>query len=685
MPAPYPFGPILAADPSNTENVAKGGTILIYAPGDPSKTPLALTDLSFGMAVPNPLPVNANGFGPAFLADLDQVAWEGGGFTGTFESYGAMRDDTEAARLAAEEAQAAAEAAAASAVAPTDEAVNAVLSDPESTASGTVAAAISASVTAATAPVALDAPMAANVDNVSSTWWTVLLAKLKSLFVGKGELYFNIRDYGAVGNGVADDTAAVQAAVNAAALVEGTVLVPAGKYFIGSSTTFANPSGEGTFPRYAIAIPNGVSILARKGAIFTERIDYNNRRVMIYIKGSDVNITGLTIRNDYDQAGGSRPTSIPIGAGDAFDPDLAQDIENVTIRDCTFLRSWYNTKFSFHQTGGTRKARNIRIIDCRGTHETVPPTTGGLSSGGYNFRSNMPSRISDVQVRGCADDNSSVSAAIGIYGVQNFVVTGNILNGSQIDGAGIQTENGSDHGVIANNVLTNHYNHIWVDDSTNIVIENNVMRNTTANSSFKGVRVTKQGYAEVPSPTVTGIAILGNNLRNCNITIENFGTPVGVPIFGDIDVSHNRVALDGIAVSYGISVPGMVGTRVVTNAITGAVVSSIYISPITNQAVIVMGNITTKLGSEASVGLTIANTSAFRPIVVDNQFINGAPSAPYPVSGTIGAIRIYTSTGDPNGTASGPVGSIYLRADGGAGTSLYVKETGTGNTGWVAK
>jgi len=28
---------------------------------------------------------------------------------------------------------------------------------------------------------------------------------------------------------------------------------------------------------------------------------------------------------------------------------------------------------------------------------------------------------------------------------------------------------------------------------------------------------------------------------------------------------------------------------------------------------------------------------------------------------------------------------MYTRTDGGAGTTLYVKESGTANTGWVAK
>jgi hypothetical protein len=47
--------------------------------------------------------------------------------------------------------------------------------------------------------------------------------------------------------------------------------------------------------------------------------------------------------------------------------------------------------------------------------------------------------------------------------------------------------------------------------------------------------------------------------------------------------------------------------------------------------------------------------------------------------------RILFGSGSPEGAVSAPVGSIYMRSDGGAGTSFYVKESGTGNTGWVAK
>ena len=44
----------------------------------------------------------------------------------------------------------------------------------------------------------------------------------------------------------------------------------------------------------------------------------------------------------------------------------------------------------------------------------------------------------------------------------------------------------------------------------------------------------------------------------------------------------------------------------------------------------------------------------------------------------------YGSTGSPNGSVSANVGSIYSRQDGGVGTSLWVKESGSGNTGWAA-
>lgn len=46
---------------------------------------------------------------------------------------------------------------------------------------------------------------------------------------------------------------------------------------------------------------------------------------------------------------------------------------------------------------------------------------------------------------------------------------------------------------------------------------------------------------------------------------------------------------------------------------------------------------------------------------------------------------VQVGTGDPTGVVAAPVGTLFLRLDGGAGTTLYVKEAGTGTAGWAAK
>ena len=46
--------------------------------------------------------------------------------------------------------------------------------------------------------------------------------------------------------------------------------------------------------------------------------------------------------------------------------------------------------------------------------------------------------------------------------------------------------------------------------------------------------------------------------------------------------------------------------------------------------------------------------------------------------------RVLSGTGSPESAVTAPVGSLYAREDGGANSTLYRKESGAGNTGWVA-
>lgn len=49
-----------------------------------------------------------------------------------------------------------------------------------------------------------------------------------------------------------------------------------------------------------------------------------------------------------------------------------------------------------------------------------------------------------------------------------------------------------------------------------------------------------------------------------------------------------------------------------------------------------------------------------------------------------GTCKLLTGAGTPEGAQTAPVCSRYLRTDGSTGTTLYIKESGSGNTGWVA-
>jgi hypothetical protein len=50
-----------------------------------------------------------------------------------------------------------------------------------------------------------------------------------------------------------------------------------------------------------------------------------------------------------------------------------------------------------------------------------------------------------------------------------------------------------------------------------------------------------------------------------------------------------------------------------------------------------------------------------------------------------GATRVLGGTGSPEGAVTAPVGSLFLRDDGSTSTTLYVKTSGAGTTGWTAK
>lgn len=161
----YSYDQIFAADPANPSNIAGNAAVLIYQPGDATKTPLVITDPSGG-ALANPVIVNANGFGSAFMhATLDRVAWDGGGFSGFFTSYEGMKNEAVDARTAA---QTAAATAGADAAAVATAAIGDATADAEAAATSAAASATAAANSAALVGAPADTAIAAAVNNSAS-------------------------------------------------------------------------------------------------------------------------------------------------------------------------------------------------------------------------------------------------------------------------------------------------------------------------------------------------------------------------------------------------------------------------------------------------------------------------------------------------------------------------------------
>jgi hypothetical protein len=90
--------------------------------------------------------------------------------------------------------------------------------------------------------------------------------------------------------------------------------------------------------------------------------------------------------------------------------------------------------------------------------------------------------------------------------------------------------------------------------------------------------------------------------------------------------------------------------------------------------------------NDAGTGFTASDSTTSSDARVNSLF-NGAAADDIFTTfiNLVNGALIIDGTGTPEGSIVAPVGSIFLRTDGGADTSIYFKETGAGNTGWVAR
>lgn len=154
-----------------------------------------------------------------------------------------------------------------------------------------------------------------------------------------------------------------------------------------------------------------------------------------------------------------------------------------------------------------------------------------------------------------------------------------------------------------------------------------------------------------------------------------------------------------------VTLPNLAGTgpRIVTATVAGVLgatdtisVVSLTISDFSADAV---GAITRSVTKGLVIGSAGGSTSIFSLLDTSGALILSVPAGTNNLS-LQGDILLATAakgivfqagpkelagSGSPESAVTAPVGSTFRRSDGGAGTSFYVKESGSGNTGWVGK
>lgn len=353
--------------------VAANAVVTIHAPGDAGKTPIALQSTT-GMPLPNPVTVNDMGYGPAFIAGLDRVAWTGGEFTGFFTAHDSIKQDAVAAADRADRAQLAAEEAANRAGAPVGEAVVRELADGKP--ANTVVKEVAATVTA---------PVARRLDVAADP-----LAYLNSIDV---LCSWQTRD-------------------------PGTVTFPQGMNINEEAgEIYVANQDSGTLLRIDVRNLDGTlkhskSVQITTGA-YTESLPYwyNTTGDLCFIirTGAGNNpATGHYTYNTYNYTKGTLSPQIPIQGGIRADVDgdymITSDMWTTTISK-VWVYDWASVK------NGT--PRLVNTINLAVTGETVAKNQGLVLNGGYIFL-----------LQGAADTSPTITVynlagqLVNIYGVR---------------------------------------------------------------------------------------------------------------------------------------------------------------------------------------------------------------------------------------------------------------------------
>ncbi len=325
-------------------------------------------------------------------------------------------------------------------------------------------------------------------------------------------LVVSVKTYGAKGDGIADDTAAIQAAIEVVAGTGGTLLVPDGTYMINAILN----SGKG------LQLRSNMTFRMSSAAVLKAIPNASGGYSVLFLpRVSNVNIIGGTIegeRSAHTGTGGESGMGIFVAS--------SQDvyIEGVTAKEC-----WGDGFY----IGGSAGSTNITLCNVVADHNrrqglsvvyadgvvvrnsTFKNTQGTLPEAGIDIEPNAGETVANMQILGCTFTNNSGGGIQnglalkdrGIAFVKNVLIDGNVMVGNGFNaangmpgGGGCEISNTAGHRV-TNNVMRDNKN--W-----GLRLRDEADSTTVTGNTITGT----QGDGIYLDPTITNYTITGNTV-----------------------------------------------------------------------------------------------------------------------------------------------------------------------------
>lgn len=239
---------------------------------------------------------------------------------------------------------------------------------------------------------------------------------------------FNVKDFGAVGDGIADDTAVIQAVITAAASAGGVILLPVGSYLVttplilsGGITLQGSGCGLNSSATSRILWPSTSSTnfciqMGNSGSGLVQGVHVRDLSIYASAGGHGIKLYGIcqsSLRNVDIEGNPAFPTSIGVQIDGANISTFFNLMENVK---CNHVLKGF-----VHTTSGTQPPTQNQGINCSAYCDN---TTGSIGVD-----------IQNVAGTGCGD------GAIYVGGNMEQCKIGVSLNGSGTTLVGMRFEN----------------------------------------------------------------------------------------------------------------------------------------------------------------------------------------------------------------------------------------------------